>query len=45
MSLELVPKSELPQWSEADEKLKNEFDARMKSGRLHLVSAKTPDNF
>ena len=45
MSLELVPKSELPEWGEEDEKLKNEFEARMKSGRLHLVSAENPENF
>ena len=45
MSLELVPKSELPEWGPVDEKLKKDFEARMKSGRLHLVSAKIPKNF
>ena len=44
MSLELVPKSQLPDWGEIDEQLKNEFEARflMNAGELHLVSAKTP---
>ena len=42
MSLELVPKSELPEWGDDDEQLKNEFEARMDAGELHLVSAKTP---
>ena len=45
MSLELVPKSELPEWGEEDERLKKEFEARMNSGELHLVSAKNPENF
>ncbi len=44
MSLELVPESQLPEWSVEDEELKNEFEARMNSGTLHLVSAKKPDN-
>ena len=44
MSLELVPKSQLPEWGDEDEKLKNEFEARMESGTLHLVSAKKPNN-
>ena len=43
MSLELVPKSELPEWGKADEKLKDEFEARMKSGNLHLISAENPE--
>ncbi len=45
MSLELVPKSLLPDWGAEDEKLKNKFEARMNSGRLHLVSAENPENF
>ena len=44
MSLELIPESELPEWGEADEKLRMEFEERMRSGRLHLVSAKNPEN-
>jgi len=40
--MELVPKSQLPEWGPEDDKLMNEFDARMKSGMLHLVSAKNP---
>ncbi len=42
MSLELVPKSQLPDWGVEDEQLKNEFEARMNAGELHLVSAKKP---
>ena len=45
MTLELVPKSQLPEWGEEDERLKNEFESRMKAGKLHLVSAKHPENF
>lgn len=42
MSLELVPKSQLLDWSIEDEQLRNEFEARMNAGKLHLVSAKIP---
>ena len=42
MNLELIPKKDLPQWGDEDERLKNEFEARMASGRLHLISAKNP---
>ena len=45
MSLELVPKSKLPDWGEEDEKLKNEFEARMNTGKLHLVSAENHKDF
>ena len=45
MSLELIPKSELPEWGEEDEKIKNEFEARLRTGKLHLVSAETPKDF
>jgi len=41
--LELVPKCELPEWGEEDELLKSEYEARKKSGNLHLVSAKEPE--
>lgn len=45
MSLEVVPKSELPEWGEEDEKRKNEFEDRLKTGHLHLVSAAQPEEF
>ena len=41
----LVPKSKLPDWRAEDEELKNEFEARMKAGELHLASAKNPPHF
>ncbi len=43
MSLELISKSELPEWGEADEKIKNQFEEKMEQDRLHLVSAKNPN--
>ena len=36
MSLER-PKSQLPDWGVEDEELQNEFEARMKAGKLGLV--------
>ena len=42
MSLELIPKSQLPDWEAEDEQRKKEFLERMNSGKLHLISAKTP---
>ena len=43
MSLEVVPKNELPEWSQEDQKRKDEFEKRLKEGRLHLVSAAQPE--
>ncbi len=45
MLLELVPKSELPEWGPEDERRKQKFEARMNSGSLYLVSAKKPRDF
>ena len=39
MTLEWIPKSELPEWEEEDEKLRLDFEERMRTGRLHIVSA------
>ena len=44
-SLELIPKSELPEWGEEDERRKEKFETRMNSGSLYLVSAKNPESF
>ncbi|WOV92785.1 MAG: hypothetical protein R1F52_06655 [Candidatus Nitrosoabyssus spongiisocia] len=44
MSIELIPKSELPIWSEKDEERKNEYIDCLRSGKLHLVSAKDPSD-
>ena len=44
MALEVVPKSDLPEWSDDDERRKKEFEDRLKKGKLHLVSAAQPDN-
>ena len=40
VNLELIPKAELPEWGEEDENLKRDFDKRMRTGNLHLISAK-----
>ena len=45
MTLELVPKYELTEWGEEDERRKEKFEARMNSGSLYLVSAKNPKSF
>ena len=34
--MELVPKDELPEWNEEDEKRRLDFEARDKDGKLHL---------
>ena len=42
MQLELVPKSQLPDWGAEDEEQRLSFEKRMRTGTLHLVSAKKP---
>ena len=43
LTLELIPKNELPDWGPEDEKLKLEFEDRLRKGHLHLVSARCPE--
>ncbi len=45
MSSELIPKSELPEWGEEDERHRKEFEIRRRTGKLHLVSAEPPREF
>lgn len=43
MELELVPKSQLPEWGKEDDMGMEKFERRMNSGSLYLVSAKNPN--
>lgn len=44
MTLELVPKSELPEWDKEDDKRMNEFITKMESGTLQLIKFENPIN-